>query len=129
MRLQIAQCSLCIAIVAGEFFVDFVRVAPIRARLIVWKYSARFFELMKYFRNNDNESVSGQQSSTAPNWSGHLKDFGEQDDPWVTAFSDRIQNVGTHWPGWRWDIDEFVVCDDHKAGIWTGSGSDKRANS
>jgi hypothetical protein len=114
MRLQIAQCSLGIGIVAGEFFVDFVRVAPIRARLIVWEHSAWFFELVKYFRDDDDESVSGQQSSTTPNRSGHLKDLGEQDDPWVTAFSDRIQNVGTHWPGWRWDINEFVISDDHK---------------
>src|ERR1700756_5010981 len=114
MRSQIAQCSLGIGIVAGEFFVDFVRVPPIRARLIVWKHSAWFFEFMKYFRNNDNESVSGQQSCTTPNRSGDLKDFGEQDDPWITAFSDRIQKVGAHWPGWRWDIDEFVISDDHK---------------
>jgi hypothetical protein len=70
--------------------------------------------------------VPGQQSSSTPNRSGHLKDFGEQDDPWVTAFSDRIQNVGTHWPGWRWDIDEFVVCDDHKA--WNLDGNVPRTN-
>jgi len=90
MRLQIAYRSLGIGIVAGQFFVDFIRVTPIRARLVVWKHSARFFELMKNFRNNDNESVSGQQSSTTPNRSGHLKDFGEQNDPWITTFSDRI---------------------------------------
>ncbi len=69
--------------------------------------------------------MSGQQSSTTPNGSGHLKDFGEQDDPWVTAFSDRI--LGTRWPGWRWGVDEFVIGDDHK--IWTESCPDKRANS
>ena len=51
MRFQRAQCSLCVGIVAGEFFVDFIRVAPIRSRLVVWKHSARFFELMKYFRD------------------------------------------------------------------------------
>jgi hypothetical protein len=101
MRFQVTQCSLCVAIVAREFFVDFVRVAPIRPCLVVWKHSAWFFEFVKYFRHDDHESVPGQQSSTTPNRSGHLKDFGEQDDPWVTAFRDRMQNVGTHWPGWR----------------------------
>src|SRR5258708_14535457 len=51
MRFQRAQCSLCVGIVVGVFFVDFIRVAPIRPRLVVWKHSARFFELMKYFRD------------------------------------------------------------------------------
>src|SRR5258708_38219606 len=33
-----------------------------------------------------------------------------------------MQNVGTHWPSWRWDVDEFVIFDDHK--IWTESCPD-----
>jgi hypothetical protein len=52
MRFQIAQRSLCVGIVAGEFFVDFVRVASIRPGLVVWEHSTRFFELMKYFRDD-----------------------------------------------------------------------------
>jgi hypothetical protein len=38
------------------------------------------------------------------------------------AFSDRIENVGTHWPSRRWDVDGFVIFDDHK--IWTRSRPD-----
>ena len=52
MRFQIAQSSLCVGIVTGELLVDFVRVTPIRPRLVIWKHGARFFELMKYFRDN-----------------------------------------------------------------------------
>ena len=114
MRVQIAYCRLGVGVIAGEFFVDFIRVAPIGPRLVVRKDRARFFELMKYFRDSNHESMSGQQSSTAPDRSGHLKDFGEQDDPRITAFRDRIQNVGPHWSGWHWDIDEFLVSNDHK---------------
>jgi len=128
MRFQIAQRSLCVGIVTGEFLVDFVRVAPIRPHLVIWKHGARFFELMKYFGDNDYESVPGQQSSATPNRSGHLKDFGEQYDPWVTAFSDRMQNVGAHWPGWCRDIDEFVVSDNHKVWDWDRARN-KSANS
>jgi hypothetical protein len=77
--------------------------------------------------NISSSLMNVRSSGSTPNRSGHLKDFGEQDDLWVTAFSNRIQNVGTHWPGWRWDIDEFVVFDDHK--LWMQSRPDKRANS
>ncbi len=111
--MQIAQCSLGVGIVAGEFFVDFVRIASIRPSLIVGQDSARFFEFMKYLRDDNQKPVSSEYSSTSPNRSRYLKNFGEQDDPWVTAFSDRTQKVGTHWPSWCWDINEFVVCDDH----------------
>ena len=58
MRLQIAQCSLGVGIVAEEFFVDFVRIASIRPGLIVGKDSAWFFEFMKYFRDDNHEPVS-----------------------------------------------------------------------
>ena len=122
-----AECSLCVGIVAGEFFVDFVGVTPIRSRLVIWKNGARFFELMEYFRDDHYESVSGEQSCTTPNRSRDLKDFGEQDYPWVAAFSDWIQNVRTHWPRWCRDIDEFVVSDNHKALDWIEP--EKSANS
>src|SRR6516162_6434470 len=113
MRLQVTQRSLCVGIVAGKFFVDFVRVTSIRAGLVVGKHSARFFQLMEYFWNSDHKSVPGQHGSSTPDRSRHLKDFGEQDYPRVTTLRDRVQKIGPHWPGWRWDIDKFVVGNDH----------------
>jgi hypothetical protein len=90
MRLQVTQRSLGVRIVAGQFFIDFVCVPSICSSLVVWKDRARFFQLMKYFWNGDDESVPGQHGSSTSDRSRHLKDFGEQDYPRVTPFRDWV---------------------------------------
>jgi hypothetical protein len=49
----------------------------------------------------------------SPDGTSHLEYFGKQNEPGVTAFGDRAQNVGSHRTGRRLDVDHLVVFDCH----------------
>src|SRR5437867_408709 len=107
--------SAGIAVVGRDFLGDFVCVTAIGATLIVRNDRARGLELVIDFRDRHDKSMPGEKRRRAADGGGYLKNLGKESQPRIAPLSCGTQNVCSHWPRRSWQIDDFLVSDNHDA--------------
>ena len=104
---QVVQGRPGIRIVRRDLLRYFVRVAFVRAGLIVGKDRSSWLEFMVDLRNNNQVTVPGDQRCRAPDWPCDLKDLRVKDDAWIFALRRRAEDERMHRTGRRLDFGIF----------------------
>jgi hypothetical protein len=97
--LQIVQRGPRIGIVGRDLFRDLVRIAFLRARLVVRQHGPGRFQFVIDLRDNHGIARTRNLSRSAPDGSGDLKDFGKQEHSRPRSRRRRRQHVTAHRTG------------------------------
>ena len=101
--LEVVERDARIVVIGRQVFFDFVAVAFVSAFRRVSQGSARRFEFMKYFR--DQNDVAGEQARRAQYRASHLENFREHYEPGIRTGGGGPHAVRPHDAGGRCEID------------------------
>jgi hypothetical protein len=110
---KIVQQHTRVAVVGGNGFAVFVRIAFIGAGLIVGQHGSRRFQLVIHLGNSDNITMAGNIGGEAADRTGGLEDFRKQNYRGILPLDHRAKQVGPHWARWRGKINGCLFLNDH----------------
>ena len=111
---KIVQQRAGVGVVGGNCFAVFVRIAFIRAGLIVGQHSSRRLQLVIHLGNSDNIAMAGNKGGKAADGAGGLEDLGKQNDRGILSLGHGAKHVGPHRARWGGKIDGCLLLNDHQ---------------